>query len=127
MNENAQLFEILDAPMIASWMFELLFAICELGERVTIGFESFGDELERCDWYKLPTKMQRMHLMFLVDTQQPVNIECFGNILCTRDTFKKVFGGGDGLYANLMTDSPISILILDDQQRMVIFYDTSPV
>lgn len=64
--------------------------ICEPGERLAESFERFYDELNQCDWYLLPTDIMRLYLMFLLDTQQPVYFECFGGILCTRETYKRV-------------------------------------
>ena len=64
--------------------------ICEPGERVTDQFDQFGQEVGRCEWNMLPIEMQRMYLIFLSDTQQPVHIGGYGGILCARDTFKRV-------------------------------------
>lgn len=91
LDENAKLIETFIVSISAIWIFGILFSICELGERMTYHFEMFGKELEQCDWHKLPIQMQRMHLIFLLDTQQPKNITCYGDILCTRETFKMVF------------------------------------
>lgn len=60
------------------------------GERVTSQFEMFGEELKRCDWYLISNEMQQMYLIFMVDTQQPKNIHCYGGIQCIRETFKQV-------------------------------------
>lgn len=73
------------------WVCVLNFSICELGEQVNHQFEIFGEELERCNWNNLPTELQRMYLIFLSDIQQPVNIQSYGGIICSRDTFEKVF------------------------------------
>lgn len=85
------LFGIFVESVLGSWVFGPLFVVCELGERMTYQFERFHQELERCDWHTLSIKMQRMYLVFVSDTQQTMNIACYGNILCLRDTFRKVF------------------------------------
>ena len=64
--------------------------ICEPGERVTNTFHAFDNELCRCNWYSSPIKFQRFYLIFLLDTQLPVDTHSYGNIQCTRETFKKV-------------------------------------
>lgn len=64
--------------------------ICEPGEWVAAHFEGFSKKLEQCNWHLLPIDIKRLYLIFLIDTQQPINIQCYGGILCTRDTFKKV-------------------------------------
>lgn len=56
-------------------------------------FDIYGDELYHCDWYLFSIKFQRMLLMILTNSQQPVVIRGYGNIECTRDTFKKVKKG----------------------------------
>lgn len=73
-----------------SWTTIYIFLLCEPGERITIGFEDFSDELSGCDWYLLPIEMQRMYAIFLSDTQNPVKMESFANILCERETSKTV-------------------------------------
>ena len=73
------------------WVFILNFVIGEFGQRVTDQFEQFGMEFGSCDWHKLSIEMQRMYLIFLSDTQQPKNLQSYGGIFCTRETFKNVF------------------------------------
>lgn len=88
--DDSNLTEILILSMALSWGFTLIFVICEPGEYVTKHFFAFGEEFEQCDWYMLPIKLRRLYLIFLLDTQQSIHIECYGRILCTRDTLKKV-------------------------------------
>ena len=89
-DDNSKLFETMVLSLALFWIFVLNFAICESGERITHQFDQFHIEIGRCEWNKLPIEMQRMYLIFLSDTQQPVNIRSYGGILCTRETFKKV-------------------------------------
>lgn len=91
MDDDANTFLIILLSIVAAWVFVVLFSICELGERMTYHFEKFDKELIRSDWYNLPVEMQRMLVVFLSDTQQPKNITCYGGVLATRETFKKVF------------------------------------
>lgn len=77
--------------MLMLWIIGLNFAICEPGERVTNQFDQFDMKLGRCEWHKLPVEMQRMYLIFVSDTQQPKNLQSYGGIAATRDTFKTVF------------------------------------
>lgn len=88
---NSKLFETIGMSIIGFWVFFVAFVLCEIGERVTIQFELFGEEVERCDWHVLPIEMQRMYLIFLSDTQQPKHITCYGAVHFTRETFKEVF------------------------------------
>lgn len=65
--------------------------VCEPGEHVTQEFSAFDNQLElECCWYILPIELKRLYLIFLLDTQQSINIQCYGRILCTRDTLRKV-------------------------------------
>lgn len=67
-----------------------VFVLCEPGARMTDQFEAIGDELEQCNWYTLPIKMQQLYIIFLADTQNSINITSFAGIECTRETSKKV-------------------------------------
>lgn len=64
--------------------------ISEFGERVINKFNEFDDELCEGNWYLFPPEMRKLYLIFMNDTQQPAYMYGFGNILCTRDVFKKV-------------------------------------
>lgn len=82
------------------WVFLFDIMVCEFGQWVAIRFEQFGEELEKCDWHLLPTELQRLHLIFLLNTQQEVNIQCYGGIPCTREISKKVMINGNHIFIN---------------------------
>lgn len=71
-------------------LFAYLYTFCELGEMVCKEFETFDNELNQCNWYAFPLKIQQIFIIFMVNTQQPTTVRGYGNILCTRETFKKV-------------------------------------
>lgn len=72
------------------WSFVILFIFCECSQHVTNKFDTFNDELSQCDWYLFTNAMQRMLLIVLVNAQQSIFIHGYGDIQCTRDTFKNV-------------------------------------
>ena len=72
------------------WAFGLIGCFCELGEMVTKLFDKFNVRLYQCDWYLFPIEVQRMLVVFMSDTQQPVFVHASGNIQCIRENFKKV-------------------------------------
>lgn len=90
MDENSKMIDIITNSVIAVLTFIFIFIACEPGERVSEAFEQLNDELIQCDWHLLPTEIQRLYLIFLVNTQQSINFQCYGGILCTRDTSKNV-------------------------------------
>lgn len=67
-----------------------IFLLCEPGARMSTKFEMFSEELEQCDWHLLPIEIQRMYIIFLSDSQQPVMMSSYGGIMCERETSKKV-------------------------------------
>lgn len=89
-DDNTKLFEITILSMLILWIFVLILMTTEFGERVTYNFDQFGMEFDRCEWNNLPIKMQRTYLIFLLDAQQPKNIQSYGDIMCTRKTLKQV-------------------------------------
>lgn len=90
-NDDLKLFEIMTLSTLLLWVIILNLLMCECGERVTNHFVEFSVEFGRCEWNKLPIELQRKYLIFLLDTQQPKNIQAYGDIRCTRETFRKVF------------------------------------
>lgn len=74
----------------AFWSFELIFISCELGERVCNAFDEIGDTIDQLDWYLLPFEMQQLLPTIILNTKQPVVLQCFGNILCCREVLRNV-------------------------------------
>lgn len=73
--------------------FGLLFFICEIGQRYTSACDGVNDVANQFNWYSFPVKVQQMAPIIILITQQPIAIECFGSVMCLRDTFKKVSPG----------------------------------
>lgn len=72
----------------ASLQYVILF--CELGEMVTRHYDKVDQILLSCKWYKFPIEIQRILVIAIQNIQQPVVIVGYGNIVCRRETFKKV-------------------------------------
>lgn len=71
--------------------FGLVFIACELCERVSDAFEQISDVIaEKLAWYKYPSEIKRILPMIIVNAQEPIAIECFGSISCSRMVFQKV-------------------------------------
>lgn len=87
-DSNSQ--EILSLLTVLIPVFGLIFVACELNQRLTDKFGNFNDNLWEYNWYLFPIELKRMYLIFASNTQQPVNIRAYGNIFCTRETFKLV-------------------------------------
>lgn len=105
------------------WAFGMIAFFCEFSEQMITGFVKFNDEIYRCEWYVLPNQLQRMYLMFTLDTQQPKMIQGYGNISCTREAFKKVEFGFSLLNNrenNLFLNFSIN---LDNKHGIFVFHD----
>lgn len=76
--------------ILMTWCFITLYCYSEFGEMVTNEFQLFSDRTIQCEWYLFPHGMQRIFVIFINDVQQPVLIRGYGNIQCTRETFKAV-------------------------------------
>lgn len=79
--------------IIALTAFGYVFFACEMGERFSNQFESINDQMDQFKWYSFPLEVQRMLPAIILIAQQPVGIECFGSVLCLRESFKKVSAG----------------------------------
>lgn len=90
-DEDSKLIEIMAMSTVILWIIVFNLVICEAGQRMTDQFDQHHMEFAQCNWNNLLIEMRRMYLIFLSDTQQPENFQSYGGILCTRDTFKKVF------------------------------------
>lgn len=63
---------------------------CEFGEMLTNRFEALNDALGQYRWHLFPIEMQRIFLTVLVNAQQPIVVQGYGNTPCAREAFKKV-------------------------------------
>lgn len=70
--------------------FVQIFLICDFGHKVCNQFIALEDSIYRINWYLLPIDLQRFLLIIMIASQKSVEIRGFGNISCTRETFKKV-------------------------------------
>lgn len=99
----------------------------EFGELVTNRFHQFDEKLCQCDWYLFSLEMKQLYLIFMQNTQQPTLMCGFGNIVCTRDVFKKV--NQFFAYENHLTFWRILFLcfaISDHQFWIFVFYVATP-
>lgn len=70
--------------------FGICFLSCEIGQRDTNAFEANEKILQESDWYLFPMELQRNLPIIWAIAQKSVTIQCFGRILCNRESFKKV-------------------------------------
>lgn len=73
-----------------TWAFAMIAFYCEFSQIMCDEFDLFNEELQNLDWHLFSVDMQRIFLMFILDTQQSTVVRGYGNILCTRETFKEV-------------------------------------
>lgn len=78
------------ALVYAGYAFGLVFVVCELCQRASYFFIEINSSIDILDWYLFPINVQKIMPTLLIMAQQPVEIECFGSIVCDRDTFKRV-------------------------------------
>lgn len=80
---------LLVTSICVSYAFGLMMGVCELGQRMSNGFDQIDDEIEKFDWYLFSHQMQRMLLIILMEVQQSVEFNYFGSISATRENSKK--------------------------------------
>lgn len=64
--------------------------LCELGERYTARFEKIYDEIQQSDWYTLSIRVQKILPIVLAGTQKTLEINIFGSVRGSRETYKIV-------------------------------------
>lgn len=74
------------------WSFSQMFIFSELGERLSDRFNQLDTAIIYCDWYTFPLKLRKSLPMILEGTQKPIRLRGYGNVPCTRETFKNVRG-----------------------------------
>lgn len=81
---------ILTSVLQLVWVFGLAFIPCELGERVKLEFCEISCVMNQFDWYRFPIEILPFLPIIMINVQQPVVVDCFGSIACTREVFKSV-------------------------------------
>lgn len=89
-SDTSSLLLLLMTIIYACYAFGSVFIACELCEQTSKLFIEIDDIMCQLDWYHFPYEVQKMLPTILIMTQKPFEIECFGDITCSRDTFKKV-------------------------------------
>lgn len=75
---------------VTFWSFALIFLFCNFGEKISGQFTKLNDVIYQCNWYLCPLKIQQMFPMILTATQNVPTMTSFGNVVCSRESFKKV-------------------------------------
>lgn len=81
---------LVPAVWLAFWSFAQVFVICDACQRVTSHYEI--DIYSEWDWYTFSKNVRFDLPMVIIGSQLPVEVKGLGNIVCTREMFKKVSG-----------------------------------
>lgn len=89
-----EVFSIVFLELIfyAVWSFGLVYIACEMSQRFCDALNEMDDDIGQLDWYLYPAEIQRLLLIIVENSQQPVIVKCFGSIACSRETLKKSIG-----------------------------------
>lgn len=95
-NENSVLL-LIDPFIKLCWAFVLLFAFCEVGDRIENAHSEINDKINGLKWYSFPSRLWQMIPMIMINSQEKMILKCFGSISSGRIVFKQVSGQGNGL------------------------------
>lgn len=94
---------ILETIYLASSAYITVFVVCDLCERAT-SLVGEIDVIGELNWYTFPHEMQKVLPTILRMSQQPCELKFFGQLSCSRDTYKKVIVFGKIKNANGVTN-----------------------
>ena len=67
-----------------------IYIFCQLGEMVSGKFMDLSETIYQLEWYNFPPEIQRILIILLINTEEPVEFVAYGNIVCSCETYKKV-------------------------------------
>lgn len=102
-----------------------VFIACEIGHRMNDAFKEINFTIDKLDWHLFPIEIKRMFPMIIAIVQQPVTLECFGSIACTRDVFKNVGIDQSTIQVNFRNYRASFISFPGDSSSIFIFYVAS--
>lgn len=68
----------------------LLFAACELSQRINNAYSEVDSIFNQFAWYLFPNEVRRILPTIIMYIQEPVELKFFGNLSCSRDQYKRV-------------------------------------
>lgn len=117
-SSEPDLVVIFEAVVFGAWVLMLLLFVCELGQvcfnqlnpmifieihffhphdlwsgieqRFSDSTSEMDEVIIQYDWHSFPSKALRILPMVMQNTQKPIVIKCFGNVLCARMQLQKV-------------------------------------
>lgn len=101
--------------------FGIVFFMCEMGHRISSQFDDICDVIHQFKWYSFPIELKRILSLIILDAQQPVAINCFGSIMCDRDSFKKVSIDQQTKLIVFAIDIDSNFIFTDSKDCMVLF------
>lgn len=90
LQNTMHLTEILNIFVMLFWASVQIFIFCELGENLTERFNRIPIIIYDSEWYNFPKDVRRALPTVMIAAQQPMVLQGFANLKCTRESFKKV-------------------------------------
>lgn len=81
---------VLQSTFLALLVVLTVFAACEIGQRYSNAFSGVEFVFDQFNWYLLPIRIKRILPTILLYVQQPIEIQFFGSLSCSRELFKQV-------------------------------------
>lgn len=101
----------------------MIFSACHFGQNIHEQFAELDGAIYGSDWYRYDINAQRMIPMILSATQEPPILMAFGNVECTRESFKNVNRLKSKVRIKLFKILIfIQILLIGDQQWIFILH-----
>lgn len=72
------------------WAFAFIVFFCEFGHHVFNAFDDLNTAIDQYHWYLFPIEIQKLLPIVMVGCQKTSSIKGYGDVLCIRDTSKKV-------------------------------------
>lgn len=70
--------------------FLTIFFFCESAQQITAQFDEINDDIYQSNWHSYPLDVQKIILTVMIGTQQEIAVQGFGNLVFTRESFKRV-------------------------------------
>lgn len=81
---------LFESVLCGFWALTLVMFACEAGQRTSNEADEIDDAFSQIDWYLLPVEVQRILPIMIIYMKEPIAVEFFGTLSCSREQFKKV-------------------------------------
>lgn len=109
------------------YAFGIVFMICESGQQISNFFGEIDDVIAQTNWYLFSDEMKLLLPTIIINSQQPVVLQCIGTMTCNREAFKQVRSSENNSIQSISNSYSFSKCILGCYHQLFLFHGVAQI